>query len=92
MRYQEQMSHKIPPSKSNLHMPEQTPPVDGNDNINPPPIGDINKGVVYIDDDVLPHYEYVDKGNSVTKTEGSYLGSKESNTWDLRSGVWNGGI
>ena len=63
-------------------MPEQAPPVDGNDNVNPPPVGRINKGVICIDDDVQPYYEYFTEGNSIATNEGSYLGSEESNMLD----------
>ena len=38
--------------------------------------------MVYIDDDVLPYHNYFHEGNSMATTEGSYLGSKESNTSD----------
>ena len=69
---------KIP----NMQMSEHALPIDGNDNVNSPLVGKISKGVVYIDDDVLPNYEYFDEENNMATTEGSYLGSKESNTSD----------
>ena len=82
IRYQLQVSQKMPLWQWNTQMPEQAPPVDGNDNVNPPPVGRINKGVICIDDDVQPYYEYFTEGNSIATTEGSYLGSEESNMLD----------
>ena len=38
--------------------------------------------MVYIDDDVLPYYNYFHEGNSMATIEGSYLGSNELNTSD----------
>ena len=40
----------------------QTPPV-GNDNVKSQPADKINKEVIYIDNEALPHYEYFDKTN-----------------------------
>ena len=47
--------------------------------------------MVYIDDDVLPYYNYFHEGNIMTTTEGSYLGSEDSNTLDHDGhGEWGG--
>jgi hypothetical protein len=74
-------------SRCNQIEKPQTPPVDGNENINPPPAGKINKLVIYIDDDALPYYKYFDEGTSTATTEGGdplYLGSEYSDDDDPR--------
>ena len=59
-------------------MPERVFLVDGNNNINPPCQGNMKKGIIYLDDDKLPHHEYFDEeNNGEATTEGSYVGSDD---------------
>ena len=44
--------------------------------------------MVYIDDDVLPYHNYFHEGNSMATTQGSYLGSEESNMMATGSADW----
>ena len=62
--YQEQMSHKMWPGKSVTQMPKRIFLGDNNDNIDTPHVSNTAKGTVYLDNDVLPHYEYFDKDDT----------------------------
>ena len=83
LRYQEQMSHKMSSGKSVTQMPKRIFLVDNNDNIDTPHVSNTAKGIVYLDDNVLPHYKYFDEENNNEATaEGRYPDSDDPYTSD----------
>ena len=77
------MSHKMSPGKSVTQMPKCIFLVDNNDNIDTPHVSNTAKGIVYLDDNVLPHYKYFDEENNNEATaEGRYLDSNDPYTSD----------
>lgn len=82
-RRQSHTSTGTPPNEQNAKIPDRVFLVDNNYNVNLPPKSKVQKGVVYLDDDVLPHYEYFDEEeNGDATNEGNYLGSDDSDTSD----------